>query len=286
MVRETAHTDTAFRLTAIALLLRPMGPWFVQPVLLALAALVLIVPRCLHSGAVWSAVSFAVAIRIVQDWPLADNHIYLLAYWCLAIALWLRSAAPAAALAFTSRWLIGLAFTCAVVWKAVLSPDFLDQRFFRVTLQTDPRFAELTMLIGGLSNEQLEANRLALAPVPHGAALIDPPAVVEPLPLRTFAAVSTWAVLGLEAVVAVLMLLPVGQRLIGLRHAALLIFCCVTYAVAPVAGFGWLLLVIGLAQVDATRTWLSRTYVAAFLSVLFYSEVPWSGLLLDVLRSR
>jgi hypothetical protein len=55
----------------------------------------------------------------------------------------LRDAQPAHTLAFNSRSLIGLAFTLAVLWKAVLSPDFLDGRFFRVTLLTDPREAKL-----------------------------------------------------------------------------------------------------------------------------------------------
>ena len=55
-----------------------------------------------------------------------------------------------------------------------------------------------------------------------------------------------------------------------------------TYAFAPVAGFGWLLLVMGAAQTDAGERWLRRAYVVAFLVVLFYSEVPWAGLLLDL----
>jgi hypothetical protein len=278
------HFDTALRLTAIALLLRPMGPWFVQPVLLALGALVLVAPRALHSSATWLGVTVAIAIRIAEDWPLADNHIYLLAYWSLAIALSLRAADSSRFLSFTSRWLLGLAFGFAILWKAVLSPDFLDQRFFRVTLLTDPRFTELTMIIGGLSSEQLDANRQALAPVPHGAELLDPPHVVETPQLRAFATVSTWGILCLEAAVAVVMLLPTTRLTAALRHAALLAFCGVTYAFAPVAGFGWLLLVMGLAQVDPDRIWLGRTYIAVFLGVLFYSEVPWPSLLLDLLR--
>ncbi len=32
-------------------------------------------------------------------------------------------------------------FLCAIVWKGVLAPDYLDARFFRVTLVTDERFA-------------------------------------------------------------------------------------------------------------------------------------------------
>ena len=147
-----------------------------------------------------------IAIRIAGDWPLADNHIYLLCYWTLAIALALRAPAPSSALATTSRWLIGLAFALAVLWKTVLSPDFLDQRFFRVTLLTDPRFGVVAQLIGGLSADELEANRTALAPLPHGAELLDSPEIHEPARLRAFAAIATWGVLVLEAAVSLLML--------------------------------------------------------------------------------
>jgi hypothetical protein len=277
------HLEIPLRLTAIALLLRPMGPWFVRPAVLASAAFVLISPRALRTPAVWAAVAALVAVRIADDWPLADNHIYLLAYWALAIALSLRAVDVSATLSTTSRWLLGLAFAFAVLWK-VLSPDFLDGRFFRVTLLTDPRFAEAAMLIGGLSEADLEANRSALAPLPDGAALVDPPGVIEPPRLRALATLSTWGIVLLEACVAVVMLGPERRIAAWLRHTLLVTFCLVTYAFAPVAGFGWLLLVMGAAQTAEDGVWPRRAYVAAFLVVLFYSEVPWAGLLLGLLR--
>ncbi len=260
-----------------------MGPWFVRPVVLAAAALVLISPRALRTPAVWAAVAALVAVRIADDWPLADNHIYLLAYWTLATALSLRAVDVSGMLSTTSRWLLGLAFVFAVLWKVLLSPDFLDGRFFRVTLLTDPRFAEAAMLIGGLSDRDLEANRRALAPLPDGAALAEPPVVIEPPRLRALAIVSTWGIVLLEAGVAVLMLAPRRRVAAWLRHTLLLAFCMVTYAFAPVAGFGWLLLVMGAAQTDAMDVWPRRAYVAVFLVVLFYSEVPWAGLVLDLM---
>ena len=276
------HLEIALRLTAIALLLRPMGPWFVRPAILAAAALVLIAPRVLRTPAVWAMVAALVAVRIADDWPLADNHIYLLAYWTLAIALSLRASDVSQALSTTSRWLLGLAFAFAVLWKIFLSPDFIDGRFFRVTLLTDPRFAEAAMLIGGLSDKELEANRRALAPLPEGAALAEPLTVVEPPRLRALATVSTWGIVLLETSVAVMMLGPRSLAIAWLRHGLLLTFCLVTYAFAPVAGFGWLLLVMGAAQTAEPDIWARRAYVAAFLVVLFYSEVPWAGLLLDL----
>jgi hypothetical protein len=77
------------------------------------------------------------------------------------------------------------------------------------------------------------------------------------------------------------MLFPARRLVPILRHAMLLTFCVITYAFAPVAGFGWLLLVMGAAQAEPRQRWLQRLYVIAFLVVLFYSEVPWAGLLLD-----
>jgi hypothetical protein len=275
--------DTALRLTAIALLLRPMGGWFVRPVILAAAVLILVYPRALRHPTVWGGVALLTAIRISGDWPLADNHIYLLCYWTLAIALSLRAPDASGALAYTSRWLIGLAFAFAVLWKAVLSPDFLDQRFFRVTLLTDPRFGVVARLIGGLSADELEANRQALTPLAHGAELRDPLRVHEPARLRAFATVSTWGSLFLETAVSALMLAR-GTRFALLRHGVLLSFCGVTYAVAPVAGFGWLLLAMGLAQLDERQRWWRGAYVVAFVAVLFYDELPWAELALNLLR--
>jgi hypothetical protein len=280
---ETAHLDTALRLTAIALLLRPMGPWFVSPVILSAAVLVLIFPRALRSRAVWSALALFIAIRIAADWPLADNHIYLLCYWVLAVALALRTPDPPSCLAVSSRLLIGSAFAFAVLWKVVLSPDFMDGRFFRVTLLTDPRFGAAAQLVGGLSKDQLRANREAVVPLPDGAELIDPPEVAEPPRLRAFVALTTWGIVALEALVAAMMLAP-ARRTGAWRHVVLLTFCGITYAFAPVAGFGWLLLVMGLAQVDDRQVWISRLYVVTFLVVLFYDQLPWSELALDFFR--
>ena len=138
-------------------------------------------------------------------------------------------------------------------------------------------------LIGGLSAQELDANRKALELLPAGAELLNPDTIHEPARLRLFATASTWGVLGLEAGVALLMLIPPTRRIPLLRHALLLTFCGVTYTFAPVAGFGWLLLVMGLAQLEPRQTWLGRAYVVAFVVVLFYDAISWADLALRVL---
>jgi hypothetical protein len=85
----------------------------------------------------------------------ADNHAYLLCYWCFAVSLALVSHDVAGCLSLNGRLLIGWAFAFAVVWKLFLSPDYLDGRFFRVLMLTDSRFADFVQLVGGLSPDQL-----------------------------------------------------------------------------------------------------------------------------------
>jgi len=173
------------------------------------------------------------------------------------------------------------AFALAVLWKGVLSPDYVDGRFFRVTLLTDERFAGASLVFGGLSQDQMALNRQFLEPLPEGAVLLSPPPFVEPPRLRAFAAAATWGGLVLEALVALLNLLPAGKRIQAARHAALLAFCTTTYALAPVAGFGWLLATMGLAQCRTNQRALHGAYVAVFVLILLYSEVPWTGVLAD-----
>ena len=77
-----------------------MGPWFVRPVILAAAvARPHFLRRRCGSGRCGARCRVLTAIRIADDWPLADNHIYLLGYWLLAVSLALRSRDAAATLA-------------------------------------------------------------------------------------------------------------------------------------------------------------------------------------------
>jgi hypothetical protein len=271
--------DIVLTLTAIILLLRPLDVWWLAPFALAIACLSLAVRAIRRSPLTWIVVAALVAARVVVVWPLADNHIYLLAYWCLAIGLALSGAASAATLSRSSRWLIGASFAMAVLWKAVLSPDYTDGRFFRVTLLTDERFADAALVFGGLSRDQMATNRTFLEPLPEGAELLDPPPFIEPPRLRAFAATATWGGLLLETLVALAFLLPVRGRLELSRHAALLAFCGATYALAPVAGFGWLLATMGLAHCRPSQRGLRGAYLAVFVLILLYTEFPWTAVL-------
>jgi hypothetical protein len=93
------------------------------------------------------------------------------------------------------------------------------------------------------------------------------------------ATATTWGGLGLEALVATLCIVPAGAGVELARHIALMLFCGLTYAFAPVAGFGWLIATMGLAQSRSDHHTLRTAYIALFFLVLLNSEIPWAGVL-------
>ena len=274
---------TPLRLTLLILLLRPPGEGGLRGLTWLIAGVALIVPAFARWWLTWVALAGLVGARLVVDWPLSDNHIYLLGYWCLGVGLCLLLSSPFRALSDMSRWLVGATFLCAIVWKGVLAPDFLDARFFRITLITDERFADLSRAVGGLTTAQLEANRAALVALPQGAEVLDGPILVEPPALRRLGLTLTWGGFALETMLAWAFLIPRPAPLHASRHLFLLMFTCVIYAAAPVAGFGWLLAAMGLAHCDPAQRALRVAYVAAFAIVTIYAETPAVRFLLSAL---
>jgi hypothetical protein len=138
-----------FQLTLLDLLLQPVGPWWLRWAILLLAAGGLIRWRALMHPALWIGLALLKGARVIADWPLSDNHAYLLYYWCLACGLALYSDDPRAALARNGRWLIGLVFLWASFWKLAGSGEYASGLFFRVTLLTGPRLEGFARIVGG-----------------------------------------------------------------------------------------------------------------------------------------
>jgi hypothetical protein len=284
-ILSTEGFELALRLTLLGLLLQPVGNESFRPWILLIAGVGLFVPSVTRRVELWGLLAVLTGLRVVLDWPLGDNHAYLLFYWCLAVALSLCVEDESQRLARHGRWLIGLVFAFAVAWKTVLSSEFVDGTFFRVMLLTDPRFEDLVRLVTSLTTEEVELHRSAL--MRHADGVMLP---ISDLPRRPegfdgLARFMTFWTLGIEGLVALLFLWPPGRGPSAFRDLALLAFCATTYAIATVAGFGWLLVAMGIAQCDPERNRIRSCYVACFGLILFYREVPWARLLADWLAS-
>jgi len=221
------------------------------------------------------ALTLLTGLRVIRDWQLADNHAYLLCYWCLAVSLALVSRDTRAYLALNGRLLIGFAFAFATLWKLVLSPDYLDGRFFRVMMLTDSRFTEFVQLAGGLTPDVLVSLREFLTQHVDGQLFTTLDVPREPTRFLWLAYGMTWWTVMLEGAIAVAFLWFVNRGISKVRDALLLIFCVATYAIATVEGFGWLLIAMGVAQCEATRHTTRLFYLVVFGLIIFYREVPW-----------
>ena len=120
--------ELAAKLTLLTLLLSPVGNWFIRPFVLGLCVVGLFISGMWRSPSLWAALALLTGIRFYIDWPLADNHAYLLSYWCLAfaVAAWLDNKAV---LIQNARYLIGLSFAFAALQKWI-SPDYVNGVFF------------------------------------------------------------------------------------------------------------------------------------------------------------
>ncbi len=276
----------AARATLLVWLLDPPLGWPFAVPGLVLAGAGVLDPRLARSRWLWLGLSCLACFRIGADWMLADNHHYLMAIWCIALVVSTWDDEPGRAVAVNARRLIGLTFAFAVVWKAVLSPDFRDGHFFRVTWLADSRFESAAVAFGGLGAEDIVYNDRLLSSF-DPAAPFDPsatavPALRETPRLRRAAPwASAWTI-AIELAVALAFLWPGRFRIDpgGARDVLLLVFAATTYALAPVAGFGWLLMAMGLAQCGSrVGRW---AYGVGFAVILVQSRVPW----LDRLAER
>jgi hypothetical protein len=272
-----AHTLGA-RLTLACFLLAPIGSADLRAAVLVLALAGLLAPPLSEWSPFWLVLAALAALRVVYDWPLSDNHAYLLACWCLALGLGFAGGPARAELADTARLLIGCAFALAVVQKVFLSPDFMDGTFFRWVLADDRRFEDLGRLLGRQAGE-LESTRALLRALP-GDAIPGDARFFETPALLLAARALTGLTFAFEGLVAIAFLAPPRLVPAAARDASLLGFCAGTYAIAPVAGFGWLLVAMGVVQsTSPLARWL---YLAAFALIAFYEEVPWLAVVADV----
>jgi hypothetical protein len=237
----------------------------------------------------WFALAAVQGMGIYLTWYVADNHKFLMAYWCLALGCsWaVPEERRSALLTANARLLLGLCMAFAVGWK-LLTPAFVDGSFFRFTLLSDPRFKYVACGPGGLSLETWKHNRELgnqlivghLSGVP-----VETVQLSDTSRLRLLATGMTWWTLAIEGGLAVLFLWPGYRgRIQRWRHGSLLVFLYSTYAIAPVVGFGWLLVILGLAQAPESSRKLRAAYLGAFLLIPLYA-LPYQRVLHGLLFS-
>ena len=261
-------------LTLLVVLLNAFDRWYSQVPLVLLCAAALIYPRWLKSTTFWCITTAVYASGIFLNWGTCDNHKYLICYWCLALCTVLevpRSMRPTA-LAFNGRLLVGLCMLLAVFWR-LASDCYHDGTFFHYAMLVDPRFADMTGWLSSGSTAALAENRQLRELVMYGhlhGVEVNRVALSSPSGARLLGHILTWWTLVFESTLAILFLWPDNRRVAVARNSLLLLFGLSTYALATVRGFGWMLMMLGLAQCGERDKHFRVPFIAMFLLVEAY----------------
>jgi len=175
---------------------------------------------------------------------------------------------------------VGLCFLAAVIWK-LWTPDFLTGEFYQHAMLTDERIARAAQLLAGLQGSTFNANLEAVSSLtayssPLEQVVLDGPPFVR----RLSKGMVVWT-LAIEWGVVLTFLWPWSSSWTATgRDVSLLVFVVTTYALANVGGFAWILLVMGLAQVQSDRADWRLAYLGTLLLIVMYQVGPLDYLLL------
>jgi hypothetical protein len=262
-------------ITILILLTNSPDVWYLRTPLVLLCILSLTYNTLREIPATWFLAFAMLATTIYLNWESSDNHKYVIAYWCLTLCcvFTVAESRREQTLEIASRLLIGLAMFWATLWKA-MTPEYMNGTFFEYTLLADDRFAPFTELWGGISSTTLADNRELRSLLVHGyerGLEIVQTTLQSNSRVSFMAQVLTWWTVLIEGWLAAIFFIPDSKNVARLRNASLLLFAITTYSVATVRGFGWMLMLLGLAQCSerdkAWRAW----YLAIFLLIQIFT---------------
>lgn len=263
-------------MTLLLLLLYSSELWHVRLAATVLAVLAFVFSSLRRNAKFWFIVAAVVLIGNWAQWSQVDNHKYLLGYWCFAFSCSLQTGKPEKSLATAARCLIGSSFLFAVFWK-VTSGDYLDGSFFQHALLSDDRFRFIAWRLGGVSGQMAEVNAAARQALVNYDSHLTTVQLLSTPGIVFVGSLMTWWTILIEALVTTTFLWPPRTTLSNIRDFFLLIFILSTYAVAAVIGFGWVLVIMGLAQCTERFKHMRLAYVLAFVLLQVY-RFHWSAL--------
>jgi hypothetical protein len=135
-------------------------------------------------------------------------------------------------------------------------------------------------MFGGLSLASLGENRqlrdLLLHGYERGIELTSVTFQSSPA-VERWAWLLTWWTVLIEGALGIVFLWRDAPRMAAIRNGMLIFFAITTYSVATVRGFGWMLMLLGMAQTDEHERKWRLAYLAVFVLIQLYT-LPASSL--------
>jgi len=241
-----------------------------------LCGAMLLFPDVIRSKVAWWTLFVSLVLGNGVDWFVIDNHKYLISYWTLACVLALHNPRPQEYLSRTATLLVGIVFGFAVIWK-VIGGQYLNGSFLYWTFLTDPRVQRVGSFVGGLSPEDVRQGSQALRMLGALAGAGTTVPMLHSQALSTVTYLISYLVLLGEGGLSAAHLFS-NRQLYLTRHVLLIGFIPVTYFLLPVAGFAFVLTLLGFAQCDADDLRMPLAYLSLLVAIQFI-VLPWQSLL-------
>jgi hypothetical protein len=204
----------------------------------------LLYPKLRLSWLFWCVIAAIHGFAIAQLWMWEGNGLVLFFYTSLTLTLALASDKPWQVLRLNARFLIGVIFLLAALWKMV-SPDFTSGKFMEFYLLSDSRIAPIAAFLTPLTLKDVRENQAVLEKVPEESVQLKSADGVRPL-----AGLLTVLTLALEGLVAIVFLLPLRPMI---RDGVFVTFLASAYLTITVPSFGMILACLGFAQTSNPR---------------------------------
>ncbi len=238
----------------------------------------LLVPAFGRTEWFWLIVACFSGAALWLEWFDADNHKHLLFYWMLVMYLVYEIKSDderAQFLAQAAKYLLGFTMGVAVLQKTI-SPDYLSGDFFEFVLLTDSRFTVFTSLFTNLDVATLQENLRIFSQARDVTSVSagDSLKLHSDESVRRLSLVVTWINYIDQMLIATLVFIRLPQRMEFIKHISIMIFIIPVYAIAPVIGFGWLIIIWGYCIVPDRMKELRLGYIGLFFLVSLY-EIHW-----------
>jgi len=274
-VLERSTLDIARLLTLLLFILHGPKGWYVKVPLIILSITGILIREVRSSPGFWFTIAMFMLAHDIVGWSSVDNHKWLYAWWCIALGM-TALAPPESQLSvikINARLLIGLAMAFAVVWK-LLSVDYLDGTFFKWELLNDSRFRGVAQYVGGMDEQALNKNRDIRRSI-HKSFRKDPKPIESAKMnsgprIDAIALAMTWWTIIIEFLFALSCLWPGDGSIARLRALTILVFIATTYLLAPVQGFGWMVIVLGFVQCPEQYRKLRASFLLSLVLIYLY----------------
>ena len=255
------HHDVVLMMSLIMMLLYPGQLWYHE-----LAGRIMAISAILYRPLArlplfwWIAAILNAVCQNVILWHQSDNHKFVYTYWYVAIACSLATGCPNVVIKFNSRMLLGLIMLFAVGRK-MFSLEYIRGDSFWYLLNLDSRFSELASFF----TKDIHRQRT------HMVSQINDLRSIIALPnnrfMYWFALFLTWWTLLIEGIIAYCFLSQRSARLDAIGFVALMLFVLTVYPIAPVLGFGSILLVMAFAQTESDQRVARASYLLMFIGI-------------------